>query len=384
MALTDPNVAREPIRRLYYQPLEFLFGDGLKRATYKTVMALLTPMLKDSKKGKEWVQAHSIIIDLPGKGKTALYVYITASLDAKLGKIEGRADMLPHELTGKEETNRFTGKRTVYKGPLFSHVFFFDEINRTPPKAQSPALGAMEGAHCILNVTNEETGFTEPVEFSLFPIPDDPRGRNFFSVFATMNPIEIEGTYPLSEAQMDRITYSGSMGSASREDQKKIRGENVMDKKIEKIMNLSELLDIHDMVKQIHLSSEADELIQRYLENSRPYSQDIFDSGKILPRRYATKNLVSHLNKYVLAGCSDRRNYHMQYAAIAHRFMRLMFDPLNKEIGDLSKIRAEVDDVKAIAPSTMEHVIRLSPYALGDNVTAKSVISKIIEGTQIP
>ncbi len=380
MAITTLKEARPLVRRMIKQPQEFIFG--LKQATLNSVQALFTPMPKDSSSGKKWAQAHTIVSDVPGSGKTALFTYLAASVEARLGRVDGRPDLLPSDLTGKEERDKWTGIRTLMKGPLFSNIFFADEMNRTPPKSQAPMLGAMEGGYVYLNTTDEKRGIIESKGFPLFPISSDPEDqRLYFAVFATMNPIEFEGTYPPSEAQMERFTYRFGMGAPSRQEEMMIRGENVMGKKTEVIMGLGELLDIHEMVRQIHLSSEASELVMRYLENSRTYEQDEREFGK-LQKRQASSSLTEFVNRYVVSGCSRRRNYHMQYASLAHRFMRLMLS--DEPLDEVDRIVATTDDVKAIAPLTMEHVILLQPKAVGDDVSTKKVVRKIIEETATP
>src|SRR5690606_20176875 len=116
------------------------------------------------------------------------------------------------DLTGYEAADRATGIRTLLLGPIHCNIFFYDEINRTPPKAQAILLGAMEGGHVIVNVTNIEQRSIEAKAFPLYPVNSDPKDRHFFITFATANPIEFSGTYPLSEAQQERFTYSFRMG----------------------------------------------------------------------------------------------------------------------------------------------------------------------------
>ena len=379
MALTDPNEARRLIKLTKAQPEKFLFG--VKKATFNAVLALVTPIAKDGPTGKEWAQAHTLVSDVPGTGKTALFNYLSAAIRAKLGRIDGRPDLMPRDFTGQEERDKFTGIRTLLKGPLHSNIVFADEGNRTPPKSQAPLLGAMEGGHVIMNITNEKEGMIEAKSFPLYPIPDDPN-RMFFQVFMTMNPIEFEGTYPLSEAQMERFTYRWGMGAPSREEEKMIRFENVVGKKVEMVMDLGTLLDIQEMAKKIRLTEEASELIMRYLQNSRTYAQDERMFGKI-QKRFASQGLVGFINQYVNSGCSPRRNFHMQGAALGHRLLRLLLSD-DKPIENLDHIVATVDDVKAIASLTMEHVILLEPRSLGEDITTKKVVNRIIEETPMP
>src|SRR3989338_1042949 len=370
MPLTNPDEGRMLLREVEKQPNKFVFG--VKGAIFNTVLALVTPIARDGDLGKEYAQAHTYLLDLPGRGKTAILKYLSAAITAKLGRIDGRADTLPSDLTGYEHVDRFTGTSTLLKGPLHSNIFFDDEINRTPPQGESPMLGGMEGGYVIMNVTNIKTGELEAKRFPLYPISDDPNEtRMFFICLATANPIEFEGTYPLSEAQKERFTYGIRMGLPDRENEMMIRPWNVAGKKVETVMDLATLLDIQDIVKQIRLSQAAEEYVMRLIENSRPYSQDLEEWSKIKPRK-ATRELVDFINRYVISGCSPIRNFHIVGAAQAFAFMR----------GENET--ATVDDVRAIAPITMEHVILLQPRAEGDDITPRKLVQKIIDETILP
>ncbi|MDP3792960.1 MAG: MoxR family ATPase [bacterium] len=369
MALTNPHEANKLLDILEQQPNKFVFGA--KKPIFNCVLSMITPVARDGDFGKEYAQAHIYLLDLPGRGKTAILKHLSSGTKSKLGRIDGRSDTLPFDLTGYEYYDRFTGTRTLLKGPQHSNIFFFDEITRTPPKGQSTMLGGMEGGHIIMNVTNLETGRLEAKSFPLYPISDDPdEKRMFHQCLATANPIEFEGTYSLSEAQKERFTYGIRVGLPDRESEMRIRPWNVINEKVEVVMDLGTLLDIQDMVKQIRLSSEAEEYVMRLIDNSRPYSQDLEDYGK-KRLRYAKAGLVECVNGYVASGCSPRRNYHMVAAAQAFAFRRGEF-----------RI-ATVDDVKAIAAITMEHVILLQPRSLGDNITTRKVVQKIIDETSL-
>lgn len=368
MALKDPNEARRLLKELEAQPKKFLFG--IDQAIFHCVLALITPVLRDGKEGKELAQAHFYLLDKPGRGKTALFNYLSTAVKAKFARFDGRPDVMPNEFIGREERDPITGTRTLLKGPLHSNIFFFDEINRTPPKSQAPLLGAMEGGKVMINITDKTTGVIDSKPFPLFPVNGNPE-KLFFILFATANPIEFEGTYPLSEAQKERFTYSGRTGLPSREAEMMIRSRNLLNKKVEEIMDMEALLDIQNMVLNIELSKEADELIMRYIDNSRPYSQDLEEYGK-LRKRYGSNVLMEFVNEYVSSGCSPRRNIHMEAAAKAWAFMR----------GE-DRV-ASTEDVKAVASLTMEHVLLLQPRSLGENITTRKVVRKIIEDTYIP
>jgi len=380
MALTDPNEARYKTRKLIAQPSQFIFGG--QKPIFTIVLAFYTPIPKDSPMGKGWACAHTLLIDLPGTGKTALLNYASSAIQAKLGRIDGRPDYMPTDFTGREEKDTLTKTRTLLKGPLHCNIFFADEINRTPPKTQAPMLGAMEGGNVYMNIFNEIEKRIDSSPFPLYPISADPNEtRMYFIVIATMNPIEFEGTYPLSEAQKERFTISCDMGVPTREEEDMIRPENVMGKRVEVVMNLGEVLDIQEMVKKVKLSKDAYELKMRYVENSWPYSRDNTRFGG-LRERHAKKDLAKFINEFVTSGCSRRRHYHMIMAAKSHRLLSLFLES-DQPIENLDNIVATVDDMKAIAPLTMEHVIRLEPRSLGENITEKDVVRKIIEDTEV-
>lgn len=360
---------REFIKELERQPKKFVFGD--RGAISTCVLAFITPMWRDDESGKKRAQAHILLQDIHGRGKTAILTHLSSALRAKVGKIEGTLDMLPKDFKGGEERDPVTGKRTLMKGPLHSHVFFFDELTRTPSKCHSALLGAMEGAHVMMNVADEKTGFIESKKYVLYPVSDDSKDRDFFIVMATANPLELEGTFPLSEAHKDRFTYRLSIGLPPMEDEMRIRSKNVANEKVEVVGSLSDILDITERVDSLRLSKQADYLIQRYLDNSRPYSRDMKDFKE--PRkRHADSDLLEFVNQYVATGCSPRRNYHMEAAAKAYAWIN----------GEDETVRAE--HVKAIALSTMPHVILLQPRTLSDDITSEMVVQKIIDQTPIP
>lgn len=363
------SLMRRLLKKLEEQPNKFVFG--VKQAIFYCVLAMITPIKRDGKFGAEYGQAHVYLLDLPGRGKTAVLNCLSSAVKGKLGRVDGRPDMMPSDLMGYEYLDRHSGVRTLLKGPLHSNIFFFDEINRTPSKGQTMMLGAMEGGQAIMYVTDTETKQLEAKAFPLYPISDDPdEKRTFFICMATANPIEFEGTYPLSEAQKERFTYSFRMGLPDRQSEKRIRPWNVVKEKVEVVMDLGTLLNIQEIVKQIPFSEAADEYVMRLIENSRPFSQDLLEFGQIMPRQ-ATPDLVEFINKYIASGCSPRRNYHMIGAGQAMAFMN-------------GREKVTVEDVKAIAPITMEHVILLQPRAEGDGVSAQAVVKKIIDETEAP
>ena len=147
---------------------------------------------------------HCLITGVPGLAKTRLVRSLAEILDLRFKRIQFTPDLMPADITGTEILEETAGKRTLKfnEGPIFAQMILGDEINRTPPKTQSALLEAMEEQH--VTVSGRSYPLTQP-----------------FYVLATQNPIELEGTYPLPEAQLDRfmfnvvIRYLSEMRSAS-------------------------------------------------------------------------------------------------------------------------------------------------------------------------
>ena len=152
-------------------------------------------------------RGHCILQGMPGLAKTLLISKMGQLLDLSFNRIQFTPDLMPADITGSEvlQEDRTTGKRELrfIKGPIFCNLLLADEINRTPPKSQSALLEAMEERQVTIS------GETHPMASPFF-------------VLATQNPIEVEGTYPLPEAQLDRFLFKIIIDYPSREDEKEI------------------------------------------------------------------------------------------------------------------------------------------------------------------
>jgi len=146
---------------------------------------------------------HLLLEDLPGLGKTLIAKSFARALGLDFQRIQFTADLLPHDITGGEILDAGKGSFTFRNGPLFTNVLLADEINRAPPKVQSALLEAMQE----YQVTSERT---------TYPLPRP------FLVIATENPIELEGTYPLPEAQVDRFLMRLAIGYPTPEEERTI------------------------------------------------------------------------------------------------------------------------------------------------------------------
>ncbi len=146
---------------------------------------------------------HLLLEDLPGLGKTLLARSFAAALGLTFQRIQFTADLLPHDITGGDVFDARSGSFSFREGPIFTNILLADEINRAPPKVQSALLEAMQE----YQVTSER---------STYPLPRP------FLVLATENPLELEGTYPLPEAQVDRFLMRLSVGYPTPEEERAI------------------------------------------------------------------------------------------------------------------------------------------------------------------
>ncbi len=160
----------------------------------QAVETILTGLIADG---------HVLIEDLPGLGKTLMAKSFAQALGLEFQRVQFTADLLPHDITGGEILDQSKGGFQFRKGPLFTNILLADEINRAPPKVQSALLEAMQEHQ----VTSERT---------TYPLPTP------FLVIATENPIELEGTYPLPEAQVDRFLLRFKVGYPDVEEERTI------------------------------------------------------------------------------------------------------------------------------------------------------------------
>ena len=200
---------------------------------------------------------HVLFEDYPGLAKTLTARCFASSVGCEFKRIQFTSDLLPADITGSYVLNRNTSNFEIRKGPIFCNILLADEINRAPPRTQSALLEAMQERQ----VTIESTTFTL----------DAP-----FIVFATQNPIEYEGTYPLPEAQLDRFIMKTGIGYPTEADETQIldrrtkrRTEQVQ---IEKIASKEDILEMQSLVEQVHIESELEKYIVNIVSKTRDHN----------------------------------------------------------------------------------------------------------------
>lgn len=205
-------------------------------------------------------RGHALFIGVPGLAKTLLISTLAELAGLKFNRVQFTPDMMPSDLIGGEilEEDRATGKRKFEfrKGPIFCQLLLADEINRTPPKTQSALLQAMQEGR--VSFAGQTYDFEPP-----------------FVVFATQNPIESEGTYPLPEAQLDRFLFSIPVGYPSEQDEVEIVKRTTAEEKspLEPILDVTKILEFQGLVRKLPIEDSLLEKIVSIVRSTRPDEQ---------------------------------------------------------------------------------------------------------------
>ena len=202
-------------------------------------------------------EGHVLIEDVPGIGKTMLARAVARSLGCTFHRIQSTPDLLPSDITGTYVYNQKTGDFAFRPGPVFTQVLLADEINRATPRTQSALLEAME-----------ERQVTVEGDTKLLPRP--------FIVLATQNPIELEGTFPLPEAQVDRFLLKIKVGYPTKEDDRLIlerfRRTNVIDE-LTAVVNANDLLELQKARQEVTVDADVEKYIIDLIHASRVHPQ---------------------------------------------------------------------------------------------------------------
>jgi len=275
-------------------------------------------------------EGHVLFEDMPGTGKTVLARSISQTLSATARRIQCTPDLLPADITGSTVLDRKSGEFVFRRGPLFANVFLADELNRATPKSQSALLEAMAEKRVSFDSLTHE-----------LPKP--------FFVLATMNPIELAGTFPLPEAQLDRFLFKLSLGYAARDAEADVLRANAREQAVD---SLEPVLPIEDFVDMIE------------------WAKDVAVSEEIL---YYVIDLVqaTRTDPALAMGASSRASQSLMRAA------RVMA---------ASQGRDDVlpDDVKALVQAVLAHRLVLTPDAQLRDETVEGVIDRIIHRVKVP
>ena len=285
---------------------------------------------------------NSLIIGVPGLAKTLLIHTVARVLDLKFSRIQFTPDLMPSDITGTDiiQDDAATGQRKMVftPGPVFANIVLADEINRTPPKTQSAMLEAMQ-EHRV-TVQGKTYELTEP-----------------FFVFATQNPIELEGTYPLPEAQLDRFMFQIVIEYLTEDQEIDVvrSTTSIQNPQFSHAVNGQDIIDFQRLVRRVPVS----EAVTRYAVNVARYS------------RPTSQHAPDFIKKWVNYGASVRAAQWMILGGKARALMH-------------GRYHVGFDDIRALAGPVLRHRILLNFHAQSERVTTDQIISQLIKVVPTP
>ncbi len=280
---------------------------------------------------------HALLIGVPGLAKTLMVQTIAEALNLSFNRVQFTPDLMPSDITGTEiiEEDLTTGKRAFrfVHGPVFANVVLADEINRTPPKTQAALLQAMQEHQVTAGGTT-------------YHLPDP------FFVLATQNPIEQEGTYPLPEAQLDRFMLELRVSYPSRSEEEAIveQTTGAVRGRLEAVLDAESVLQMQALVRRIPVSRGLIRAAVALARLTRPANAE----APAFIKEFVEWGAGPRASQYLVLGAKAR-------AAIAGRPM------------------ADLDDVKAVAPSVLRHRVVTNFAAEAAERTSADLVRELLE-----
>src|SRR6187402_1413148 len=283
---------------------------------------------------------HCLITGVPGLAKTLLVKTIAQILDLKFKRIQFTPDLMPADITGTEVLDEQDGHRALrfVKGPIFAQIILADEINRTPPKTQAALLEAMQEYHVTA------AGRTYLLE------------RPFF-VLATQNPNELEGTYPLPEAQLDRFMFNVVISYLPEDEEVRVvtQTTGVITHRPSQVLSGEEILEYQQIVRQVVVAEEVARYAVRLVDSSRPGRQGD----------------LPFVKEWVKWGAGLRASQSLILASKARALMQ-------------GRYHVSVADIRALAHPILRHRIIPNFYAESEKVTSDILVDRLIEAVPAP
>ncbi len=273
---------------------------------------------------------HILLEDVPGMGKTVMARALARSIGAPFQRVQGTPDLLPTDITGVSYFDQRKGAFVFRQGPIFAQVLLVDEINRATPRTQSALLEAMAERQVT-------------VERETMPLPRP------YLVLATQNPVELEGTFPLPEAQLDRFLLRVRVGYPSEDEEQAILHRFKHDEPLEDlqpIVSAEQVALLQRLVRQVQWQPEVERYLLAIVRATR---------------EHAAVNL----------GVSPRGTLALYRACAAYAAMR-------------GRDYVQPDDVKRLAPSVLAHRLLTTTRARLRGSASEAIIAEIVEATPVP
>jgi|KBSMisStaDraftv2_1062788.scaffolds.fasta_scaffold68720_2 MoxR-like ATPase len=290
-----------------------------------------------------FVGGHCLLTGLPGTAKTLLVRTLARTLGLKFNRIQFTPDLMPSDITGTDiiEEDMTTGHRswTFVPGPIFSNVLLADEINRTPPKTQSALLEAMQELSCTVR------GHSYRIDAPFF-------------VLATQNPIELEGTYPLPEAQLDRFLFNAVLDYLPAEDELRVVDLTTTTRTAEAdvVTSGEEIRSFQELVRMTPVAESVARYAVELVRATRPNGNG---------------DGPDFVKKYVNFGASVRA---AQFLVLAGKARALMH----------GRFHVAYEDVRTLAAPVLRHRVLLNFHAESDRLTTDEIVRRLLEWKTTP
>jgi MoxR-like ATPase len=283
---------------------------------------------------------HVLITGVPGLAKTLLIKTLADILDLDFKRIQFTPDLMPSDITGTEILDEEQGARRLrfVKGPIFAQIILADEINRTPPKTQAALLEAMQEYHVTA------AGRTYPLE------------RPFF-VLATQNPIELEGTYPLPEAQLDRFMFNVVIRYLNEDDEVTVVTQTTgADRPTpDRVLGGADVLQFQDLSRQVVIAEDIARYTVRLVSASRP----------------GVAGAPDYIDKWVKWGAGLRGSQALVRGAKARALMH-------------GRYHVSIKDIQALAKPILRHRVMTNFYAESERINSDAIIDRLLETVPVP
>ncbi len=281
---------------------------------------------------------HCLLTGAPGLAKTLLIKSLSQLFHLKFQRIQFTPDLMPADITGTEILQQTDRERTMtfVKGPIFANMILADEINRTPPKTQAALLEAMQEHH--VTAAGITHALSEP-----------------FFVFATQNPIEMEGTYPLPEAQLDRFMFNVWIGYLSEDDEvAAVRQTTTAEPEpIEPIFTGDDLIRFHSVVRRVPIAEDVVRYAVRIAAASRPDPD----------------NPLDFVNEWITWGAGLRAS---QYMVLGGKARALLY----------GRAHVTFEDIRALAYPVLRHRVLINYRAEAEGVTTDNLIGRLLKSVK--